>query len=207
MSLDPAGYQRQQISDAHTVFNFVRNPENLKRVGAAFIKPYVDDIKSGHPGRAVGRILPDIVLTFTGVGNLTKVGRGAALAGDVADTMDAASVAARIQSKTDRAASLFDRDPSMYLTTRQADAAQVWPNLGKAYRGWWVDGIAKDLIKKDEGLMDFLRGAKVEITEPGHAGPDFVRAVTGEWWDITTSAAQWARHELKYDNWGTQIHL
>ncbi len=93
-AIDPVGYQRTLQSDARAVVSFASNPENLKRIGQAIIKPYVEDIQSGHPGRAVGRLLPDIALLAVtgGTAGLVRGGlKGAEVGGTAvrAETMAA----------------------------------------------------------------------------------------------------------------------
>ncbi len=92
-AIDPVGYQRSLQSDARAVVSFASNPENLKGIGQAIIKPYVEDIQSGHPGRAVGRLLPDILLTIgTGGGFAAARGglKGAEIGGRIARVETAA---------------------------------------------------------------------------------------------------------------------
>ena len=84
------------------------------------------------------------------------------------------------------------------LTPGQRLAAARNPDLYPMFRGNRIDRLAKTFANADETL------SANDIVLSRGRGPDFLRASTNQWWDITTPG-QWAAHLMRYDNFGTLL--
>jgi hypothetical protein len=127
-------------------------------------------------------------------------GRIAAADGDSsiaaqASILDGPAVAARLQGHVDRAASIVDDPMTDALTPGQRLATSRNPSLYPMFRGNRIDVLAKTFANADVQL------AVNDVAISWGKGPDFLRAGTNEWWDITTPG-QWAQHLERYNNFG-----
>ncbi|MBM3274704.1 MAG: hypothetical protein FJZ00_06105 [Candidatus Sericytochromatia bacterium] len=113
----------------------------LKALGAALVDPYVSAVKSGHPGRALGRGIVEIGSLLVSPADVVNVARGGrAFAGATYAGLKSGEKLGRTLSAATQAASY-----SM-TATKSARNAQILAKLGKADQALAMAHYASDSL-------------------------------------------------------------